>query len=127
MTARASEATRAAVLAAFVHPIWCDASDEELASEHRTSPAVVRDLRAEHRRNLDLARIVDRADDLARRIAWQGTTAELVLWCVETAHRRAEANGFRHPDEHMQALRDALRAARETDALEAMEAPHHAA
>lgn len=124
-----TESQRSGIVDTFTDPLWDGASDHEVADTFRVPPAVVRALRAEHHRSLEVAAILHRAEDLAERIAWTGTTAELVAWCVETAYARFEARGFAHTDPRMRELREALREAPKLEALEAMPEPEvdHAA
>ena len=86
--ARLTERKRAAILADLGHPILGVGSDAEIAEEHRVSPAVVRELRAEWRRDLRFAAIVRRARELAGLIEWERPLGELVEGCIADAIRR---------------------------------------
>lgn len=120
---RCTESQRHAVVARLRDPVWSHASDLEIASDTGTTGDVVRALRAEQRRNLDLAAIAPKLEELARRIAWPGTHAELLARVVDAACVRAEQQGYRHPDARMEAMRAALREDREQRALEALAPP----
>lgn len=105
---RISESTRAAVLDTLRLPLWQGASDTEIALEHGVSPAAVRALRAELRRAAITDEIITRVDDLAVRLTWPGTSAELLLAVLSAADHRASARDYQHPHPYARALREAL-------------------
>ncbi len=67
-----------ALVRSFRHPLWHDATDAELADEHRTTPRKVRAARARWRRELRLAEIVQLLEEAAEELGWKGTTADLL-------------------------------------------------
>lgn len=103
-----SEAQRRAILADFVDPIHARALDHELADYHGVTPREVRELRREHRRDLGIGRLGAKLAVIAERTGWPGTLGELLEAAVDALDARMAATGYRHPDERMQALREAL-------------------
>lgn len=79
-----SEGTRRAIDTSLRHPIWCDATDHELAEQHGVSVDVLRALRAEHRRAIFTADVLARLARLREATAWDGTDAELLTHCIES-------------------------------------------
>lgn len=92
--ARIPAELRRAVLADLRCPLWCDATDDELAERHDTSADVVRALRAEHTRRLYTAEVLAGISRLRAAIGPTALTdAELLLVALELAlalHARPE-------------------------------------
>jgi hypothetical protein len=97
--ARLPESTRAAILDELTHPIFGVGTDAEIADQYRVSPVVVRELRAEWRRDLRFHAIVSRAREFAHRLGWDGSLSELILSCIAEAewlHLRGGMEATRH-------------------------------
>lgn len=90
-----TEAQRRAILADIIDPIWGSAPDHEIADAHGVSPRAVRNLRAEHRRDLGIAAVTNQLEELAELTAWPGSPGELLAACVEAALMRAQAREHR--------------------------------
>lgn len=110
-----SEAQRRAVYADILDPIWGSAPDHQIADAHGVTPGDVRDLRAEHRRNLGITELAGRLEELNELIAWPGSPGELLAACVEAALRRAQARqhreGYGSPMARHRAAQEAQRSA----------------
>lgn len=90
-----TEAQRRAIYADFLDPVWGTAPDHQIADAHGVTPAAVRRLRAEHRRDLGVTGLAGRLEELAALTAWPGTPGELLAACVEAALMRAQAREHR--------------------------------
>ena len=112
-----TEAQRRAILDSFIDPIWASAPDHEVADRVGVSPAIVRALRAEYRRQLGLAELVGKLQSIADRLDWPGTLGELLGVAVERLDISARPN----PHPSMQALRAAIREQRRLEDLERAE------
>lgn len=110
-----SEAQRRAIYADFLDPIWGAAPDHQIADAHGVTPGDVRTLRAEHRRDLGVAKLAGRLEELSELIAWPGSPGELLAACVEAALMRAQARehreGHASPMARHRAAQEAQRAA----------------
>lgn len=110
-----TEAQRRVILADIIDPIWGSAPDHEIADAHGVAPRAVRELRAEHRRNLGIAAVAHQLEELAELTAWPSSPGELLAACVEAALMRAQARehreGYGSPMARHRAVQEAQRGA----------------
>ena len=122
-----TEARRRAIYADIIDPIWGSAPDHEIADAHGVAPRAVRELRAEHRRNLGIASLAGRLEELAALTAWPGSPGELLSACVNAALGRAQAREHREghgsPMARHRAVQEAQRGAEMETATLDLERP----
>jgi hypothetical protein len=111
---RPTEAQRRQILDLFIDPIWASAPDHQIADRVGVTPSIVRELRADYRRQLGLAELVPKLQRIAERLDWPGSLGQL----LEVAVERLDASARPNPHPCMQALRRAIREQRRLEALE---------
>lgn len=85
-----TEAQRKAVIESFTDAIWHSANDYEIARVHNLTPAQVRQIRADWRRDMGLNELAKRLELLAQLTGWTGSPGALLCAVVEDAMGRAD-------------------------------------
>jgi hypothetical protein len=106
--ARPTEEQRAAIFDLFADIIWGTAPDHELGNHFGVSTGAVRELRAEHRRNLTHAQLASKVRELSELVRWPGEPRDLLLATVDAALASARSRDGEHRDPLMQMLREAM-------------------